>query len=33
MNCLALFRWINMLFRKGASLEELRRMEFHALRP
>jgi hypothetical protein len=33
MNSLALFRWINMLFRKGASLEELRRMEFHALRP
>jgi hypothetical protein len=32
-NSLALFRWINMLFRKGASLEELRRMEFHALRP
>jgi hypothetical protein len=32
-NNLALFRWINMLFRKGVSMEELRRMEFHALRP
>ena len=32
-NNLALFRWMNMLFRKGASLDELRRMEFHALRP
>jgi hypothetical protein len=32
-NNLALFRWINMLFGKGASLDELRRMEFQALRP
>lgn len=31
-NNLALFRWINMLFRKGASFEELHRMEFNALR-
>lgn len=32
-NSLALFRWINMLFRKGAPMEELRRMEFDVLRP
>jgi hypothetical protein len=32
-NSLALFRWINALFRKGAPPEELRRMEFDVLRP